>query len=275
MTAEADIWIAAMKARAQPCAALVHADPEAGNGISPARLGGLPTIAGTHEWPSVEGRSLSFVGEIDLVGVGAVFRPGWLPESGTLHFFYDMVDEPWGFDPADRGHWAVLYSPAAAPRSETIAPADFSGDFVCPQVGLAANAASSYPDPLLLQGQLGLLADLPESEWQTIDDFRTGSRPDPLHQVGGYASPIQQPDMELQCQLASNGIYLGGPEGYRSPEAAALASGAADWRLLLQVDSDDGANMMWGDSGMLYFFVREQDARKGDFSRVWLVLQCC
>ena len=31
---------------------------------------------------------------------------------------------------------------------------------------------------------------------------------------------------------------------------------------------------MWGDCGMLYFWVREEDARKADFSRVWMVLQC-
>lgn len=49
----------------------------------------------------------------------------------------------------------------------------------------------------------------------------------------------------------------------------------SEWRLLLQLDSDDASDMMWGDSGILYFWIREADARAGDFSNVWVILQCC
>jgi uncharacterized protein YwqG len=54
-----------------------------------------------------------------------------------------------------------------------------------------------------------------------------------------------------------------------------MSSAPADWRLLLQLDTDNDAGMMWGDTGTLYFWIREQDARAGDFSKIWMILQCC
>ena len=55
---------------------------------------------------------------------------------------------------------------------------------------------------------------------------------------------------------------------------ASLRDGCKDWRLLLQFDSDDDLNVMWGDCGKLYFWIREQDARLGRFDAAWLILQC-
>jgi len=81
--------------------------------------------------------------------------------------------------------------------------------------------------------------------------------------------------MELQCQLVSSGIYVGNAEGYQDPRVPGLRAGAAEWKLLLQLDTDEDIGWMWGDVGMLYFWVREADARRSDFSKVWMVFQCC
>jgi hypothetical protein len=54
--------------------------------------------------------------------------------------------------------------------------------------------------------------------------------------------------MRLQCQLASNGIYVGGPDGYRHPRVGDLKAGAADWLLLWQIDTDEDAKWMWATS---------------------------
>lgn len=66
--------------------------------------------------------------------------------------------------------------------------------------------------------------------------------------------------MEAECQAIAQ--RLGQQDGE-----------ASDWRLLLQLDSDADADMMWVDVGSLYFWIWEQDARAGDFSKVWRILQ--
>ena len=49
---------------------------------------------------------------------------------------------------------------------------------------------------------------------------------------------------------------------------------AAQWRLLLQLDTDDSLGVMWGDSGRIYFWMREEDLRSRAFDRAWCILQC-
>lgn len=63
------------------------------------------------------------------------------------------------------------------------------------------------------------------------------------HRMFGWPEPVQDP-MQLECQLVSSGIWSGGPGGYRHPRAVGLAPGAADWLLLLQLDTDDGIGWM-------------------------------
>jgi uncharacterized protein YwqG len=46
---------------------------------------------------------------------------------------------------------------------------------------------------------------------------------------------------------------VGEPFDWNDPS---VASAAADWQLLLQVASDDDADMMWGDVGQLYYLVQ-------------------
>lgn len=47
-----------------------------------------------------------------------------------------------------------------------------------------------------------------------------------------------------------------------------------DWRLLLQVDSDRGNGMMWGDAGRLYFMITEKRLQTMDFHNCIGIYQC-
>jgi len=84
---------------------------------------------------------------------------------------------------------------------------------------------------------------------------RGSGRRTPLHQVGGYAWPVQG-DVEYE---------IAGPD----------AGQPRDWIPLAQFDSDDAADMMWGDTGMLYWLIRPDDLAARRFDRAAFTWQCC
>lgn len=258
--------LAAMQAQAAPC--LVFASPKPG---AMSKLGGQPELSASYPWPTWNGASQAFLAQIDLAEARDAGGPDWLPERGSLFFFYDTEQSTWGFDPKDYGSWTVLYDPEGFATSSRSAPEELPDHAYYAERPIGLQAAVSLPAP----ERLGLPTfDLADEDFDALWDARNKHHDDAAHQIGGHADPIQGASMDLECQLASNGVYCGGPEGYASEAAKTLAPGAVDWRLLLQLDSDDKADMMWGDVGRLYFWIREADARAGDFSKVWMVLQC-
>jgi len=54
----------------------------------------------------------------------------------------------------------------------------------------------------------------------------------------------------------------------------ALAPGADQWRMLLQIDSDENAMFEWGDCGQLFFWITEDALNRRAFDEVWMILQC-
>lgn len=130
----------------------------------------------------------------------------------------------------------------------------------------------SYPDGQRVHfAEAGLSEDDDDDYFEFIEEHY-GDKP--RHQIGGYPSPIQDDNMEEECQLVSGGVDCGSPEGYTSKKAMHLLGQENDWRLIFQFDSDDDIGVMWGDLGMLYFWVREREARACNFSNAWMILQC-
>lgn len=80
--------------------------------IGGSRLGGEPDLPVGADWPDGDDGPLSFVAQVNLGDLVPLLPGEGLPTSGLLSFFYDTESMPWGFDPADRGSWAVIHSAA-------------------------------------------------------------------------------------------------------------------------------------------------------------------
>src|SRR5918992_2570197 len=217
-----------------------------------SRLGGPPVLPAGTPWPMWGDRPLDFVGVIDF---GELASEGWLPELtgvGSTAFYYATgLPRPWGDDPTQTAGWRVL--PGAR------VPA---GPVTLPEVRLGASPFVSLPSPHkpvlepIGAAAAGFTATYPElyASWAR---FTWGD--EPRHQTGGWPVVVQRA-VWRDCALAAAGHPLDAPSPLTADPAPAevdfeLASApaAADWRLLLQIDSDDRLGRRWGGTGGVYF----------------------
>jgi len=232
-----------------------------------SRLGGGAALPKGTTWPTWKDRPQSLVAHINLSEMASFDSESVLPPSGNLLFFYDSEQETWGFDPNDRGSWRVMFVDDNEPVDT------FSESGIYQPVALVPSAEISLPPWESLWFESSGIG--PASVDAYLDLRASISGDELIHKMLGYPDPVQN-EMQLECQLVSNGIYCGDADGYKDPRAETLRNGATDWQLLLQIDSEeDRAGMLWGDVGRLYFWIREQDLRRRDFDRVWCILQCC
>ena len=248
-----------------------------------SRIGGRPDVPSDFVWPTYEGssydvelkcRPLSFLAQINLRDVAAWDEEHLLPTEGILSFFYELETMQWGFDPKDEGSARVFWFP----DSETLSPADFPDDmeqvFILPELPINCTPQVSLPDYWCMK--------LPDEV--TWDDYYACcatcdyTEAEDVTKLLGHPNVIQNP-MEEECERVTRGYRCGNPEDYQKvPEVEKedISAKASEWRLLFQmgtVETDD-YELMFGDAGYIYFWIRQEDLLNRRFDRIWLILQC-
>jgi uncharacterized protein YwqG len=239
-----------------------------------SKVGGCPDLPPGIAWPAWKESPLSFLAQINLAELARFEAAKPLSASGTLFFFYDAEQRTWGFAPKDLGSWKVLFS---TEHSSNLVRRSLP-DALLEHAQFPACSVSFYQEntvpPLdsMVVNALGLSEQEQDAYWDFVNDYKQGHS-EVVHRILGHPDPIQG-DMQLECQLASNGLYVGNLSAYKHPRRKELEPGSLEWRLLLQLDSDDNAGMMWGDVGRLYFWIRESALQARNFDQAWMVLQC-
>ena len=269
-------WTALLR----PCARLTAATEGGTAAPAVATLGGVPLLPAGTAWPEWSGRGpLSFIASVDCAalprdGVAAAF-----PDSGTLLFFFfdGQVDDAEAFvfvdDPETWAGARVLYIPADTPVSPVLVPSELEP---YKRVELTASARISAPDPWHPQSEQALATEriaphLPHLQPAPVQAFIKALSKldgDIGHQIGGHAAPVQGP-VEYEVARAVIGSRRTGMGDDR------MKAEAQRWVLLAQFDSDDDANMMWGDCGALYWLIRPEDLAARRFEAAMFTWQCC
>jgi uncharacterized protein YwqG len=272
----AGLPVEALLERVRAGARMIASDAPPGR----TRLCGRPAVPAGAQWPVFDGRPLLHVARIDLDELAAVLaerhRQG-LPATGDLWLWTDALGAAWGFRPEDRGSFVVRHTAGGHDEREGPLGRDLDGDpFPTTLPGQPCALVPELVLPDIFEDGMEELLDEEQAEAydevaEALEDTVCGTAP--LHRVLGAPALIQGP-MELECQLASNGIDVGEPSGADSPRARELEAGSGEWTLLAQIDSDDDLGLMWGDVGRVYWWLRRKDLAAGAWDAVWGILQC-
>lgn len=276
-TDDAEAWISLLR----PGIQLAHH----GDDTAPvaARLGCNPHLPPDTAWPIWPGKGpLTFIASVDCAAVAAAGRLDVpLPTDGTLLFFYfdgqvgDNDTMVFHTDVSSQAGAAVLYVPSDTLTTERSAP---EGIEPYPAVELYAVQIATEPG-WEHRRSLQTFTEEGESEYQemlahpvvadkafTTAVVQATGPTDEHHRIGGWAEPVQGP-IEYEIAVAA----LGGGKQRRD----AITAEEPAWVLLAQIDSDHGANMMWGDVGRLYWMIRPEDLAARHFDKALFTWQCC
>ena len=253
------------------------------------KFGGRPDVPKGFEWCRYEGEScfdgevkprpLSFLAQFDLSEISQYDTDGLLPKTGLLSFFYEFETSCWGYDPKDKGCARVFYFEDMSELSPADFPDDLEEDMRFPEYKITAvseKSFQSYEDFLVQR-------DPRTSNWEEFESAQKSlgiEEPGERSKLLGWADVIQG-NMTRECELvASRGYYLGNGWDNVTPQDRQEAEQWAnrDWLLLFQLDCvlDDGNfELMFGDGGRVYFYIRREDLEARNFDNVWLILQCC
>lgn len=255
--------------------------------VGASRFGGRPDVPAGFAWPyfetdacddeTVKPRPLAFLAQFDCGQLSHLDPEGLLPRTGLLSFFYELDSMRWGFDPKDAGCVRVYWF-----EGGDLAPAEFPQDLPpesrLPQLAAELSAGQDAPD--FHDACLALEYPWTTNDYRAFDQARREGGfpyPDNRSQLLGWPDIIQS-NMTLQCELVSRGYYLGGTwDGVPLEERDALrCPSVRDWQLLFQLDTVASGDfeLMFGDCGRIYFYIRREDLQARRFDRVWLILQC-
>lgn len=220
-------------------------------------FGGKPYLPAGAQYPTAaSGEPLFFLAQINFEEVPA-FAP--FPSTGLLQFFI-FDDDLYGM-PAEgaamQDTYRVIYHPQVIKdRSALVSDFSFLPNF---------NQTPIYPNqsyPMLFERQeevapitdhafadaMGenFFSDFGEDlRWEILESYVVEVSGEG-HKLGGYAHFAQEDPRSAQNPMV----------------------------LLFQMDSDTEIECIWGDMGTAHFFIKEEDLKKGDFSKVVFHWDC-
>ncbi len=223
---------------------------------------------------------LAFLAQIDLAALPGLVadNEGW-PRSGRLYFFYDLLGDPPGFDPASRPSFRVIHDDSPRDTLARHAPPpplarmQDTDQAIVPSAAVAASPVTTSAPIELLKSRAIKLSPAQTTrydEW-LLDQVGWPGEPDSQrHQIGGWPRAVQA-TMFSTAQMASHGIDAGEVDLSRGKRAKEIWTEAGKWHLLFQFGPDPAAAEDM--PGAINFLLHEDDLKAGRFDRAWAIYE--
>lgn len=264
--------------------------------LGSSKFGGNPHLPADFVWPYFEGegydeavkmRPLAFLAQINLEDISAYDRDGLLPHKGFLYFFYEMVSMCWGLDLEEKGCARVFYYGGTAEGlKEWKLPSDMEEEGRIPECSITFHAEPELPSYEELMETCFEYGSKEYDEFfdeydfddydQAVEAFgcHVVEEPETCCKLLGYADVIQG-SMVLDCEIVTQQIDIEESE-LPKEQRRELVENSKEWILLFQmgtVETED-YELMFGDCGCIYFYIRKSDLEQKNFDDIWLELQC-
>jgi uncharacterized protein YwqG len=222
--------------------------------LGASKMGGCPDVPPDFVYPKWKGQSLPFVAQFNLEEVAPFDKENHLPKSGILYFFFN--DEGFGLAPEDKGASYIYHFQGDTSALQRLAlPDDVPISFNAAKLSFTANL--DLPSHNFIYDLVNDEENIDEMIENYFEHFEEGNK------LFGNPHYIQG-EVESECEYGSKGLEF---EQHDPKEVA-------KWQLLLQVDSNNQCNMMWGDLGCIFFCIKQEDLEAHKWENHWAIMQC-
>ena len=247
--------------------------------INKSKIGGKPYLPKNFIWPYYQELPLSFLAQINLEEVSSLDKDKLLPSKGMLYFFYELETEEWGYHPESKGCAKVFYFEDTSNFELIDFPKDMEDYYKISEFKVTFKSNISLPSYenfylLLKEDDAFKKHDISFNDFISLYDeiFIPDNN---YTKLLGHPEVIQNP-MEEECEAVTRGFDMGGVESYPKKYQKEINSASKDWILLFQMDTVETSDyeLMFGDSGHIYFWIKKEDLANKNFENIWLILQC-
>ncbi|OOR55834.1 cytoplasmic protein [Bacillus mycoides] len=224
-----------------PCVKVVPKQQEI-IAIGSSKMGGVPDLPDTFEYPTYKENPLCFIAQFNLSDLQNVGMDHNLPKTGMLYFFSIENYFEEDVNPNEAGRVLYYDIPVEQLRRADEIQAKYN------QCAITFELTYKLPE-LFIEDEADSDRFLQLLEELIPDNYDN-------HQMFGEPFSVQE---EV---LYETGEYMG-----IEPQQMTL---------LFQIDSDHkNCNMVWGELGMLYFCISNEDLKNRRFENTCCVLQTC